>query len=54
MPWYKKMLLWGMIALGAYWLFTAPASIGKVVHGILGWLPQAADSIIRFANTVIG
>lgn len=48
----KRVLTWAIVAFVAFYLFTQPNESADVVTGALGLLQQAADSVVRFFQSL--
>jgi hypothetical protein len=48
----KKYLKWGAIAFVAWFVIAKPASAANVVHGMIGGLESAAQSLGQFVQSV--
>jgi hypothetical protein len=49
----KKYGTWALTAFVIFYLLKTPASAAHVVHGALGALTGAGDSLSRFVNSLV-
>jgi hypothetical protein len=50
---WKKLLIYGAIAFGAYYIFTAPDSAAGAVQGVLGSLGDVGNSFAEFLESLL-
>jgi hypothetical protein len=48
----KRIVTWAVVAFVVFYLFTDPDGSADVVTGALGLLQQAADSVVRFFQSL--
>lgn len=49
----KKFLTWIIVAFLAFYLFTQPEQSAGLVRGGVGLLQQAAESVVRFFESLV-